>query len=562
MTTHNHLPDDGQLIRPDTAMLHPSPTNPRKHFDPDALAELAESIKAQGIMQPILARVMPEHISAQLGRPPAVLEIVAGERRWRAAQLAGLQDVPVILRDLTDDQVERLQIIENLQRAGLSAIEEAEGYGKLADKGMTAQQIAEQVGKSKSYIHGKLKLRALCPQVAQAAHRGEIVEAVALEIARIPIEAMQLDALRAVTARDEYTSEPMSYRVAKAHIRNAYTKNLAKAPFDTADATLQPGAGSCADCPHRLGNQPDTEPASANVCTDTHCYDLKRAEHNVRASGAPAGTPRVDIPRANPNFSANYEDFERAGYRVVGNTNHFEPQRRTYRQWLADHGKTVPLAIYTCPLTGNAIIVARIADLAAAADRIASRQAEQDEQQRLDVATEQPDPAPAATTAPTATAPKPQQPKPTPEKITPSATTAPSTDRIDALRKACRSHPPLVIAWPLPRLIAKFMASKVNHGHIPDDATEGDCLAAITCYLTDDARAKGEAALIELAKALNIDPATIGDHPQQPHTTMPYRHPHNTALTWSGKGRKPQWVTDWIKDGGTIQQLQPAEAGG
>ncbi len=569
MTARDTIPDDGQLIRPDIGMLHPSPTNPRKRFDPAALADLAESIKAQGIMQPILARVMPEHISAQLGRPPAVLEIVAGERRWRAAQLAGLPDVPVLLRELTDEQVERLQIIENLQREGLSAIEEAEGYGRLADQGMAAQAIAEQVGKSKSYIHGKLKLRALCPQVAQAAHRGEIVEAVALEIARIPVEAMQLDALRVVTARDEYTSEPMSYRAAKAHIRNAYTRNLAKAPFDPADATLVPDAGDCTGCVHRLGNQPDSEPASANVCTNPTCYALKRTEHNVRAMGAPADTPRVEIPRANTSYPTNYEDYDRAGYRILRNTNHYDPERRTYQpyqQWLADHGETVPVAIHVCPHTENAVIVARIADLAAAADRIEARKAQTEEQQHLDVATEQPEPEAApAPTAPVAT---PVPAAPAPQARTASTQAKPATSGptfTEQLRHACRRNPPLIIQGPLVRHIAKFMATAAK-GHIHDSFTDEDCIAAIVAYLADNAARMGEAELIELAQALNIDTDEIRNAGTPRPTTrpgMPYRHPSNLLdLQWSGKGRKPAWVEEWIANGGTIDELKATEAEG
>ena len=102
MNARTPITDDGQLLRPDLVMLHPSPTNPRKTFAEEPLQELAESIRQHGIMQPIVVREMPESMRAQLGTK-ARLEIVAGERRWRAAKLAGLASVPVLLRELTDD---------------------------------------------------------------------------------------------------------------------------------------------------------------------------------------------------------------------------------------------------------------------------------------------------------------------------------------------------------------------------------------------------------------------------------------------------------------------------
>ena len=236
MTIHTH---DGQLIEPDVAMLTPSPTNPRRTFDAEALRGLADSIADHGIMQPIVVRELSDDTRRQLGTE-ARLEIIAGERRWLAAQLAGLQTVPCILRNPPDDAVERLQIIENLQREGLSPIEEAEGFGRLAAQGLSAEQIAATVGKSKAYVYAKLKLRALCDDVARALHQGKLSESVALQIARIPVPDLQRDALAAVTQPDEYTGEVMSFRRAKAHILQSYTRNLAKAAFDPPTSPCAP----------------------------------------------------------------------------------------------------------------------------------------------------------------------------------------------------------------------------------------------------------------------------------------------------------------------------------
>lgn len=267
--------EDGILTRPDVEMLFPSPTNPRKSFDPVALQELADSIKQFDVMQPILVRPIPAAMKAAHGTH-AELEIVAGERRWRASQLAGLASVPVIIRHLDDATVIRLQIIENLQRQDLSAIEEAEGYGVLQQQGLTAQQIAQEVGKSKAYIYAKLKLLALCETGREKVRQGQLSESVALLIARIPVEALQLKAIEDVL-EPQWNGDPMSYREAAREIQNAYTVRLKGCPFDLEDAVLVLAAGSCQACPKRLGNDPDADPAHADVCIDPDCFAAKKA---------------------------------------------------------------------------------------------------------------------------------------------------------------------------------------------------------------------------------------------------------------------------------------------
>lgn len=266
--------EDGILTRPDVEMLFPSPTNPRKSFDPVSLQELADSIKQFDVMQPILARPIPAEMKADSGTC-AELEIVAGERRWRASLLAGLTSVPVIIRHLDDATVIRLQIIENLQRQDLSAIEEAEGYGVLQQQGLSAQQIADEVGKSKAYIYAKLKLLALCEAGRAAVREGRLSESIGLLIARIPVEALQLKALEDVL-EPQWNDEPMSYREAAREIQNAYTVRLKGSPFDLEDTQLVPAAGSCQACPKRLGNDPEAEPAHADVCIDPDCFASKK----------------------------------------------------------------------------------------------------------------------------------------------------------------------------------------------------------------------------------------------------------------------------------------------
>ena len=134
--------------------LEPSPLQPRRHFDPDELEALAESIRANGILQPILVRRHPAKADMH--------EIVAGERRWRAAQMAGLHDVPVLVRELDNREVLELALGENLQRHDLSALEEAEGYRRLIEEFSLAQEdLGRRVGKSRAHIANTLRLLKL-----------------------------------------------------------------------------------------------------------------------------------------------------------------------------------------------------------------------------------------------------------------------------------------------------------------------------------------------------------------------------------------------------------------
>jgi ParB family chromosome partitioning protein len=135
--------------------ITPSPLQPRKDFAPDALHELVESIRQHGIVQPLVVRrVNGRH------------ELIAGERRWRAAQQAGLADVPVIVREASDRDVLELSLIENLQRADLNPIEEAQGYARLAnDFSMRQEEIAQKVGRSRAAVANAMRLLDLHPQV-------------------------------------------------------------------------------------------------------------------------------------------------------------------------------------------------------------------------------------------------------------------------------------------------------------------------------------------------------------------------------------------------------------
>ena len=147
------------------SQIEPNRAQPRRKFDEQALSELSESIAQHGVVQPLLVRPIGG------GR----YQIVAGERRWRASRMAGLQTVPAVIRELSDEQTMEIALIENLQREDLNAIEEAEGYKALIDQfGLTQEQVASRVGKSRPAISNAMRLLLLPDKITDKMRDGEI----------------------------------------------------------------------------------------------------------------------------------------------------------------------------------------------------------------------------------------------------------------------------------------------------------------------------------------------------------------------------------------------------
>jgi ParB family transcriptional regulator, chromosome partitioning protein len=148
----------------DLDLIEPNADQPRTRFEESALEELAQSIRANGIVQPILVR-----------RRGLQYQIVAGERRWRAAQRAGLQKIPVVIKDISDDKILELALIENIQRQELNAIEEANAYRKLIDSiGLTQEMLAERVGKNRTVITTYLRLLRLPSDIQKLVEENKI----------------------------------------------------------------------------------------------------------------------------------------------------------------------------------------------------------------------------------------------------------------------------------------------------------------------------------------------------------------------------------------------------
>jgi ParB/RepB/Spo0J family partition protein len=279
--------------------LRESPTNPRKHFDMRALGELAASIKDRGVLQPLLVRPLPK------GKP-GELEIVAGARRYRATKMAGLSDIPVIVKNLTDEEVVVIQLIENAQREDLSPGEEADAYAALAAKGLSPAQIAEELKKDRSRVAKYLKLAGLAGKVKEAMASGVLPVDHALAIARIPDPKLQEAALGRIV-EDFGAEKPIlgvvPLQIARRIIEEEFMTDLSLAFFDPEDATLSP-LGPCSKCPYLSGNDRDLfgDVKGRQVCTNPKDFRLKTENHlkGMREKGHLVLLTPKELKRAYP----------------------------------------------------------------------------------------------------------------------------------------------------------------------------------------------------------------------------------------------------------------------
>lgn len=270
--------------------IAPSLTNPRKSFDQVKLQELADSIKASGVHQPVLVRPLPAkrledtfYLRDSPKAPLPTFELVAGERRLRACKLAGVDTIPAMIKAMTDREVLECQLIENLQRDDLAPIEEAEGYQALIQTtGIAKEDIGARIGRSRTYVYGRLKLLDLCSNARESLRKGDIDASRALVIARIPDEALQVKALKEAT-HNSYDGSVPSYRAFLLWAQNNVMLRLSDARFKITDASLVPAAGSCKDCHKRTGANPDlfSDVAGADVCTDPKCFHEKVEAHDA-----------------------------------------------------------------------------------------------------------------------------------------------------------------------------------------------------------------------------------------------------------------------------------------
>jgi ParB family chromosome partitioning protein len=270
------------------ALLNESKTNPRRVFDDISLRELAASIRSQGVLSPLLVRPLTEN----------GFEIVAGARRYRAAQMAEAVTVPVRIKQMSDAEVLEAQLVENLIRAEIHPMEEAEGFARLLaleEPKYSIEQIGARVGKSAIFVASRLKLVDLVPAAVDAFYANEIGVGHALLLAKLPAD-QQEQALSACF-KEAYNSGGATPTRILLPVRNLQfwietnvLLILKDAPFDKRDAQLVSTAGSCADCPKRTGHNKllfgDDLGKQGDQCTDPRCYNAKLAAHVAKTVAA------------------------------------------------------------------------------------------------------------------------------------------------------------------------------------------------------------------------------------------------------------------------------------
>lgn len=367
----------------------------RKHFNKAAITELAESIKTVGLLSPIIARPAARidvvesdsggrwypaykrksidghnligggHATRKAAETEAdelrakqEYEIVAGERRFVAAKQAGLAAINVWVRTLTDEQVLEVQLVENLQREGLHELAEAEGYEALLNLGHSADEIAEKVGKSRGYVYSRMKLLALCSDARKAFYDGTLNASTALLLARIPVESLQVKALKDI-ANPRWGGETMSVREAQDLIHRDYMLQLSEAKFDTADEALVPGTVACGRCPKNTLSQPELfgdvkKGGSAGVCTDPGCFKAKReAAADRQIADAKAKGLTVITGKAAKEIIPHHGDWINGQvYAKPGDRCQDDPKNRTYGQIL---GKGADVTLIQSPHSGDLI---------------------------------------------------------------------------------------------------------------------------------------------------------------------------------------------------------------
>lgn len=359
-----------------------SSTNPRKNFDPAKMAELVESVRSHGVLQPILVR-RPYKLEIQepaegsnvwyvgclnligkfnqlhtcYSREEAErkliseerFELVAGERRYRAAKEAGLSEIPATVRTLTDKETIEIQFIENLLRDDLHPLEEAEGYQRLIkEHGYTVADLALKVGKSEGYVRARMKLAGL-PKIARKALLEEkITPTMALLIARIPNPQLAEKAANEIlspkgTLSIRRRGDEITHTDIKEHIERNYMLRLDQAPFKTADPDLLPEVGPCNTCPKRTGNQGAlfSDIKSADICTDRACYEKKGelAWKQVSQEAREKGQKIIDGAEAKKLFPWSHIDHLEYGspYIFLNESCDIDPKQRTWQKLLGNH---------------------------------------------------------------------------------------------------------------------------------------------------------------------------------------------------------------------------------
>jgi ParB family transcriptional regulator, chromosome partitioning protein len=247
-----------------------SPLNYRKFFSTDDLENFAKELAQHGIISPLTVRLLPS------GR----YELVAGERRLRAARIAGLHQVPVVVRSLSDEDVIELQLAENIQRENPHPMEEAQAIGQMLNIRKTIEEIAGRLGKSKQFVYTRLKLLSLIEPVQEMFLADKISLQQAVEIAALSGDS-QTDLFEEECG--EWKTDPDFALDDLSYLLRRYKYNLNEAPFSIKDRKLLPEVGACTNCSFNSAtlNTLFPEYAKEAVCSNTKCFQTKCAAHFV-----------------------------------------------------------------------------------------------------------------------------------------------------------------------------------------------------------------------------------------------------------------------------------------
>ena len=334
--------------------IAPSPSNPRRRMEPPALDELAASIRAHGVLVPIIVRPR----TADDG--PAY-ELVAGERRWRAARLAGIAVIRAEVRDLDDRAVLETQIAENAQRFDVHPLDEADAYRRLHEQHhVEVEEIAARAGRPAGYIRQRLSLAQLGAEGRDALLAERISLGIAQKVARLPV-GDQVEAVRQFT---KPRGGGWTVADAGAWLRSRYYLPLATAPFDATSERLLPGAPPCAACPKNTASQGDLfGDLDAAHCTDPRCYADKTSAQWTRDTrdAAEAGRIVATIDESNIALAGGYAS---KGYVRADEKPEDYGGKKTWLELLRK--APPPVVIARNPVSGTPTDVIRPADLKAA----------------------------------------------------------------------------------------------------------------------------------------------------------------------------------------------------
>lgn len=572
--------------------LHESPFNPRKTFTD--ITALAASIQAEGrIHQPLLVR---PRIVNPLSDEQAGFEIVFGHRRYRAAEQLGLASVPCMVRAMTDAEARSAQTVENLQRVDVHPIEEAEGFKALMElDGLSADEIASRVGKSRSHVYGRLKLLQACTPVRAACLAGEIGSEVALLIARLRTEKLQTKALNDISGKfiDLRDGGKKSYRQIRDLLNERYALTLARPYiFDPEDATLVPEAGACTTCPKLSGNAPEfadivegqTEGrgytghmrhTGGNVCTDPDCFAAKKVAIFERQAQALRDQGQEVVAGSKARAALTATGDVKGAYvaldQVKAALKKAKVKLPTVTIQNPRNGKTVQ-AVRAADLQGAGIATQPAAPLAHRASK-ASQDYEAAERERAEKVN-------AENIKRRALLVRVRQA---------AAGRARSTDELRVVLK--------YLLGALPEDDLQTLASLHGRDALHDaaiDAMGADALALLLLdlVLVQDVElapwnlSREPEALHDMAALYGIDPTADPDEagavqasePPDPAPTpstaarapakaargagaVKYRDPA-TGSTWSGKGLQPRWLKAALEDGATLEQFQTDNGSG